>query len=290
MKQIRTLKNTFVILLASLFIWACEPEPLDIDVPQAESKMVVFSQALPDQALVVALSKSFSALSTPNEPEDSTKRDSVNNVFLNQFLVENARVIINGPDFDDTLERVAKGVYVAPFFPYSPGTSYQMSAFDPATGFNISSSTTTLSIVDFDTISGRRGRGDDSLEVTLNYKIDDPSGENYYLLNVYTDSIPESNLFSFNSEEESNFLAFSDREYEPGKLVREDDFYLNSTSDTIVVTLTNISKAYFEYIEARNRSGNSFLSEPISFPSNVMNGYGFFNIHFPSARIVELEN
>ncbi len=94
----------------------------------------------------------------------------------------------------------------------------------------------------------------------------------------------------FSNGDNANSVAFSDREYEVGKLEREDEFELSTTRDSIVVTLTNISRAYFEYIEARNRSGNSFLSEPISFPSNITNGYGFFNIHFPSARILELEN
>jgi len=288
MKQLINVKNILLYSLALVLLVACEPEPLDIDVPQTTPKLVVYSQALPDQALIVTLSKSFSALSAPNEPEDTTQQDSINNVFLNQFLVDSAIVTINGADYNDTLIRLAKGVYAAPFFPYTPGNSYQLSAYDPATNFFVTSVTTTLPIVGFDSISANRQTGRDSMYLTLDYKIDDPiDAENYYLINVYGDSIPESNFFSFTDDANANSVAFSDREYPKGKLQREDEFELFS-GDSIVVTVTNISKAYFEYIEARDRSGNSFLSEPISFPTNVNNGFGYFNIHFPSTQIVRV--
>lgn len=267
---------------------ACSPEPLTIDIPQAEPKMVVYSQTLPDQALIVTLSKSFSALSTPNDFEDSTKQDSINNIFLNQFLVDNATVTINGADYNDTLIRATKGVYIAPSFPFSPGNSYQLEAYDPVTGFAVSSMATTLPIVEFDTISAKRGRGRDSLEITLKYKVDDPLGDNYYLVNVYTDSIPQSDFFNFSGESAGNSSSFSDREFPMGSLEREDKFEVTST-DSLIVTLTNISKDYFEFIEARKRSGTSFLSEPVVYPSNVVNGLGYFNIHFPSSKLVVIK-
>ncbi len=80
------LKNYTWVFILLLGFAACTPEPIDIDIPQADPKLVVYSQALPDQALIVTLSKSFSALSTPNDDNvDSTKTDSLNNAFLNQF-------------------------------------------------------------------------------------------------------------------------------------------------------------------------------------------------------------
>lgn len=282
--------KTFIFYIIILFFQACTPEPIGIDIPQAEPKLVVYSQALPDQALVVALSKSFSALAVSNNDEkDSSKTDSLNNVFLNQFLVDNGIITISGPDYTDTLDRLAKGVYLAPFFPYTPGNVYQLSAFDPVTGFTVSSSTNTLEIVSLDTISAIRGKGDDSLEFTISFKVDDPIGENYYLLNVYEDSIPSRGFFNFSGESNTNSISFSDREYPNGELQDEQKFYGNSTADSVVVTLTNISRAYFDYIEARKRSGNSLLSEPITFPSNIVGGYGYFNIHFPTARVVVVE-
>ncbi|MBL4710223.1 MAG: DUF4249 domain-containing protein [Flavobacteriales bacterium] len=283
------LKNyTWLLVLLANFV-ACTPEPIDIDLPQADPKLVVYSQALPNQALIVTLSKSFSALSSPNENNiDSTQQDSINNLFLNQFLVDNAIITIQGADYNDTLLRVTKGVFVAPLFPFTPGNSYQLNAHDPVTGFSVSSNATTLPIVGFDTISAKRGSGEDSLEITLNYKVNDPVGENYYLVNVYTDSIPQNNFFSFDSNSEGNSISFSDREFAQGKVEREDKFQVTNT-DTLVVSITNISKEYFDFLEARKRSGNSFLSEPIEYPSNIINGLGYFNLHAPSASVIEIK-
>lgn len=284
------LKNYTWLFIILVGFASCTPEPIDIDIPQAETKLVVYSQALPNQALLVTLSKSFAALSTPNEGSfvDSTKQDSINNAFLNQFLVDNATIIIEGADYNDTLIRVTKGVFLAPFFPFTPGNSYQFSAYDPVTGFSVSSSATTLPIIEFDSVSAKRGKGEDSLEITLDFHIADIPGDNYYLINIYTDSIPESNFFSFDNISDGRSISISDREYPLGQVKDQEKFEVTD-SDTLVVSVTNISKDYFEFLEARKRSGNSFLSEPIEYPSNIVNGYGYFNLHAPSIRAIEIQ-
>lgn len=283
------LKNYLYCTSVLFWMMSCNPEPIDIEIPQADPKLVVHSQALPDQALIITLSKSFSALSSPNEDNiDTTKQDSINNAFLNQFLVDDAIITIQGPDYNDTLIRLTKGVFTAPFFPFTVGNTYELNAQDLIDDFSVSSFATTLPIVGFDTISASRGTGEDSLEITLNYKVNDPEEENYYLVNVYTDSIPQSNFFSFNGSAENSSISFSDREFPEGQVEREDHFDVSNT-DTLIVSLTNISKDYFDFLEARKRSGNSFLSEPIEFPSNVENGLGYFNLHAPSIHVVTIK-
>jgi len=107
-------------------------------------------------------------------------------------------------------------------------------------------------------------------------------------VNIYRDSLPQNDFFSSNSDDDLLVLAFSDRQFPAGEVKQE--VKLNAlTSDTLVATVTNISKAFFEYIESRGRSNSSFLSEPVSFPSNVVNGLGYFNLHFPSVRVIEVE-
>ena len=282
-------RQKFIVAFFSMFfIWACTPEPLDIEIPQADPKLVVYSQALPAQGLVVALTKSFSALTLPEEQKDSTKQDSINNLFLSQFLVDNALVTLNGPDYNDTLLPIANGVYLATLFPATPGLTYNLKAFDPQTGFSVDASTSALPIVNFDTVYAKRKFEDDSSTISVHYSIDDPPGEQYYLLNIYSDSIPQGNFFSFSGNNNHNSIAFSDREF-PQNEVKGIEQYEIGKSDTVVVTLTNISRDFFDYIKARERSDNSFLSEPVSYPSNVNNGLGFFNIHQPSARVIEID-
>ena len=284
------MRKILTYVTCCLVLIGCEPEPLSIEIPQAETKLVVYTQNLPNQALIVSLSKSFSALVLPNdENSDSTITDSLNAVFINQFLVDSAIVTVIGPDYNDTLIKATSGFYIAPFFPFTPGNSYRLEAFDQSTGLSITSTTKTLPIANFESFAAEKGDGKDSNIITLNYKIQDLPGDNYYLVNIYTDSIPQSDFLGLNDENTGRSYIFTDREYPANEIIRENKFEYDQATDTIVATLTNISRDYYDFLLARNRAGNSFLSEPVSYPSNVNGGYGYFNLHFPSARIVELK-
>jgi hypothetical protein len=62
--------------------------------------------------------------------------------------------------------------------------------------------------------------------------------------------------------------------------------------DTIAVSLSNISKDYYDFIELRLDNRFSFveyLSEPVNYPSNVKGGRGFFNLYIPDVKIFILE-
>ena len=284
------MKKTLTCIICCLVLASCEPEPLSIEIPQAETKLVLYTQNLPNQALIVSLSKSFSALVLPNDAGlDSTITDSLNAVFINQFLVDSAIVTVIGPDYNDTLIRAISGFYIAPFFPFTPGNNYRLEAFDPSTGLSIISNTETLPIANFENFTAKRGNGEDSSTITLTYKIEDLPGSNYYLVNIYTASIPQSNFLGFDNDNEGRSFTFTDREYPVNEVSREDNYFYEGDTDSIVATLTNISRDYYDFLLARNRAGNSFLSEPVSFPSNVEGGYGYFNLHFPSALIVKLD-
>ena len=61
--------------------------------------------------------------------------------------------------------------------------------------------------------------------------------------------------------------------------------------DSIAVTLSNISKNYYNYLVLRNESGslyNQLNLEPLNYPTNVVNGYGFFNAHIPDIYFDDL--
>lgn len=65
-----------------------------------------------------------------------------------------------------------------------------------------------------------------------------------------------------------------------------------TAQDSIVVTLSNINEQYFNYLKIRSSNGGNILNqlnmEPISHPSNITNGYGFFNAHFPDIKYFDL--
>ncbi len=281
--------KTSLLLSLMVAVLACTPDPLEITIPQAESQIAVLSQVLPDEGLVILLTKSFSALQTPAPLGDTVSGLTVTDEFLQQVIVENAIVTVTGPGYMETLLNVSNGVYIGLDFPFMPGNEYTLNAYNPDTDKSISAKATTLPIVYFDTITAKRMTGINSDKVVFNYRINDLPGDNYYLVNYYRDSIPSSSLFSFGSNKDFGVsIAFSDRSYPENRVEREDIINMLG-SDSIQVTLTNISKDYFDFLKARERVGVSFLTEPVVYPSNVEGGLGFFNLHFPSVKVVTIK-
>lgn len=281
--------KTIWFLPLMVAILACTPDPLEITIPQAETQIAVYSQVLPDEALVIFLTKSFSALQTPAPLPDTVSGSIVTDEFLQQIVVENAILTVIGPGYRETLFNVSNGVYIGLDFPFMPGSEYTLNAYNPDTDKSISAKATTLPIVYFDTIMAERMTGINSDKVLFKYRINDLPGDNYYLINYYRDSIPSSSLFSFgNNKDLGVSIAFSDRSYPENKVEREDMIEILE-SDSIEVTLTNISKDYFDFLKARERVGVSFLTEPVVYPSNVEGGLGFFNLHFPSVKVVAIK-
>ena len=65
-----------------------------------------------------------------------------------------------------------------------------------------------------------------------------------------------------------------------------------SKGDVLIVTISSISEGYYNYLEAEERAGNlisSFISEPVSYPTNVDGGYGYFSTNFITYKIVEVK-
>jgi hypothetical protein len=56
--------------------------------------------------------------------------------------------------------------------------------------------------------------------------------------------------------------------------------------------MSSISEDYFNCLSLRNDDRYSlagFALEPLNLPTNVKNGYGYFNLHVPDARVFVLE-
>jgi hypothetical protein len=52
-----------------------------------------------------------------------------------------------------------------------------------------------------------------------------------------------------------------------------------------------MNQQYFDYLKYRSTGGGNILTqlnlEPISYPTNIVYGYGFFNTHFPNFELFE---
>lgn len=284
------IKQSIYILLAMVLVSSCTPEPIDIDLPEAETKLVVASQVIPNSFMLITISKSFSALQAVDEDSMDTQ------ALLNEILVSGAKVTISYSGGTDSLLSIPDlpGVYMTFFTPQIVNEVYTLNVYDPKTGLKVSSSTRMLSATSIDSVAAVRSVVDEMTVVDVELAFyDNPNEKNWYAVNIYQvdqDSVSTGNLF-MPTDGTTKTILLDDADF-------GSDYFVGSTrlrgwnSDTIAVSLSNISKEYFDYLAVRQKSNGLFSSltqEPINYPTNVIGGYGFFTTHFPDARIIILE-
>jgi hypothetical protein len=287
------MKNPLILILSGLALHSCTPRPIDVDVPPHETRLVVSSQVIPGSILVVSLTRSFSALS------DAKEGDSVKTDFLSTVLVDSAVVTVSYSGQTDTLYGIVPGIYASINTLQQAGTIYTLRVKTPS-GNVVSATSAMLPQVRFDTVYPVLNLSDPGSPVSMHYTIKDPPGENWYMINYYlkfTDTtkagLDVNTYFSRGSNKLlSDFELVSDKAYEGGVITKTTVLPGVRETDTIAVTVSNISKGYFSFLTAYKRTGNfinQLAAEPIDFPTNVNNGLGFFNTHYPDVRYFYLK-
>jgi len=283
--------NVFIFSFCLVMFFACMPQPLEIDLPPFEEEIVVFSQVIPDQVMTVALTKTISALDFSEEEGDSLTQ----NVF-DGLLVSDAIVSIAYRDQLDTLFPVINGVYASINSPQLINEKYtlRIEAEDKV----LTSESVMLPIVMFDEILPVIERTDQDTLVTLDFKIVDEAGDNWYMINIYAQGEVMPGGLDINSffQSSGNVLRktelLSDLTFENNVFEGNIELPDVNPQDSIVVTLSNINEKYFEYLQIRQNSTNFFTEitkEPVSLPTNIEGGLGFFNTHFPDPRFFDLK-
>jgi hypothetical protein len=283
MRRLRQIALYLVVLSASMF--ACVPDPLDVDgIPVIKPQIVVSTQIIPDESLVVLLTKSFGALEPVN--------DSVPEELIRQIAIEDAIVTISGPSGTDTLLALGSGVYGAVFIPFQADVSYTLKVVSESLG-EVSATTTAKPLITFEDIKAELYyNGFDDTLAQITHTLRDPEGENWYMLNVQ--EVEREDIIENIINPRAFTRLLSDEQFD-GKIYNEmfrvvpRDY---SPGDTIAVSLSNINKDYYDFVKLRldNRfSLVEFLGEPINYPSNVKNGKGFFNLYIPDFRFFVLE-
>lgn len=275
-----------VFAFGGIFFTGCLPEPLEVDnIPKVKPQIVVSSQMIPDESLVVLLTRTLSALDASN---DSDPQD-----LINQIAVNDAVVTLTGPEGTDTLLFVENGLYAGPLVTsFQEGESYTLNIESETLG-KVTATSVVQPLITFEEIKAELYyNGYDDTLAQITYKVRDPVTKNYYMINVQdverADAI--ENLINpraftrlvdddpFNGVEFSEQIRVFPRDYSPG--------------DTIAVSLSNISREYYEFMKLRQDNRFSlveFLGEPINYPTNVEGGKGFFNLYLPDVRFFVLE-
>ena len=275
----------FFILIVPIMLWRCLPEPLDVDgLPVVKPQIVVSSQMISDQSILVLLTRTFGALdaSDDSDPEE----------LLKQVAINDAVVTITGPKETYELEALDNGVYGGVTIPFEVGEPYTLHASSETLG-EVSATTMVKPIVSFDDIKAELiYNGYDDTLAQITYRIKDPPDRNWYMLNVQEveradviDNLINPRAFTrvledgeFDGEVYQETFRVFPRDFIPG--------------DTIAVSLSNISKEYYDFISLRLDNRYTFveyLSEPVNYPSNVKGGKGFFNLYIPDLKIFVLE-
>jgi hypothetical protein len=276
----------FLITGMLSFLISCLPDPLEVDsMPKANAEIVVSTQIVPDGPLIVLLTRTFGALeaSDDSDPEELLEFISVND----------ALVILEGPQGRDTLPLLRNGVYGGSFIPLEEGEKYNLYINSAEFG-EISATTEVKRTVDFSKIDAElydNGFGDTLAQITYTFN-DAPEEKNWYMINVqeveredFVENLLNPRAFTILlTDDEFNGQAYSEkfrvfpRDYEPG--------------DTIAVSLSNISEEYYQFMKLRidNRfTFVEFVSEPVDYPSNVAGGKGYFNLYVPDVELFVFE-
>lgn len=287
----------FLALASGMF--SCIPEPVEIEIPQAPVKLVVASQIIPENFILVQVSRSFGALESTTDSSGSGVSDDL----LERILADSARVTITYRDGTDTLANLGAGLYFSSVTNLYEGETYTLSVFDSTSGESVISTATVLPVVPLqdagyylDVVNYDPNLPElaDTLTRFI-IEINDPSGDNFYMVNAYKISLGDTafgaGLFTQNSL--SPTATFFDKQF-PSPVIRDTfTFDQFAPGDTVALTLSNISKSYYEFLTTRQRSGESIFSlllkEPITYPSNIEGGYGQFNLHLPSIALMIIQ-
>lgn len=287
-------RNPLYALFILTFFAACGIESLPISVEPAEPKIAVSSLIGPSETVFVTLSRSFSALSA--EDANELTQDA-----LDRLLLDSALVTLEYDGFTDTLETFfdIRGLYGAQLQSFSDFQLMKLTVFDSTSSETITAQSMLLPQVQIDSVQVTRRDTSINFLTDFSYKILDAEGENFYVVQAYQLTDPdttqsdstENDVFFSNG----SFLIYeqllTDRGAEDGVIRKEDIFEFTSTTDSALVVITNVSEGYYEFLEARKRSGgliSSLANEPVNHPTNIDNGVGYFSAHQPRAVVVKV--
>lgn len=281
-----------VALGTAALLLSCEPQPIPITLAAPPVKLVVASQLIPDRIVLVSLTRTFGTL------EGATQRDSLTDAFLEKILVDSALVTVRHQDQVDTLQMLSPGIFAGANLRQSENGSYTLDARDFRTGETITATSVLPPPVRFDRVEPDIVYADGQVRVDVSYAFrDDPAVKNWYLVSYYkkvslSRGQPDlSNYYGRGSNQLVEFDLVSDENLKDPDYAAVRKLEEVNVSDTIAVSVSNISQGYYAFLSLYKRAGNVITrisGEPVDYPTNVVNGYGYFNTHLPDIRFFDL--
>jgi len=261
------MKKLILILavIALVSFEACVPKTIDIDVKPADPELCISSIVLGNNGIVVGLTRSYSPLERP------PGSDTLSNDLVDQILVSHATVTISYGTQTDTLYEVTPGIYTNITTTITEGQTYTLRAVDHDMNLNIWAVTEMQSTPVIDTVFPHISRTAEDTLVYFKYKLfDNTATEDYYVVN-FVKKVQGDSTFDINSvfaagsnEVLTEFELYDDQAFENGVLDKDILILSAGQTDTVAVTVSEISKGYYEFLTALKRS-SSILHRTESF-------------------------
>lgn len=276
--------NFFAAIGISLALNACIPEPLELDLQPIKPKLVLHSILLPDQSVAVQLSTTLSALA-----EESTTEDSVSTADPSKLAVLMARVAIIAAGDTFELKHYQDGIYRSKALDLFEGIPYTLLAYDSLSRESVRATAYFYPKVNVKELRYSLNEKDADTTLTIQfYYLNDPASEDFYLISAQKVSTEET----LNSDSLANFSfkniesrIFQDEPNAGVKTKATAEFKRFRRGDNILISIARISEKYHDYLKLRGKSTNWYSEltrEALTFPSNVENGYGFFQMPHPT--------
>jgi len=294
--QIVMRKIFFALAISTLF-FSCLPKEKEVKIDKFSEKLVVNSRVIPNSVMLVSLTRSFSILSdgySHNEGENG----AINNDLMSKILVSDAVVTVSYHNQVDTLYMLAPGMYASITTPQITNEEYTLNVIDKEHGLQVKAVEKMPSQIKFTYTNFVYENG----VLKFKYKFNDPSEINYYAVNIVRQNSSNMNpanaditTFLSNGANVIGTFPISDLNFNGTAVDAEislSEYTPVSQQDTVVVSLSNISEGYYNYLNLRKKVNNNLMSlifnEPINYPTNVEKGLGYFSTHFPDSKVLIL--
>src|SRR5688572_2419881 len=207
---LKKLSFGLIWLLLGIGLFSCEPNPIEIELPPHEQKLVIATQVFPEKYMVVQVSKSFSSLAGP---DDSIANDTT---LLRELMVEHALVQVSYNGQTETLKHLRNGLYYSTKIRQNFRQNYTLFVKDSVSGLECTAATEMLAPVEFDKLEPKITRTSQDTTLALQYEITDPEAQkNFYLITLVGASrknvVPWKGPKSLNEIQEQMILLNDDQ-------------------------------------------------------------------------------
>jgi hypothetical protein len=287
-------QSLFLLLSAATLLYSCEPKPLSINMKQGAPLLTVTSATAEGGNLLVSASYSASTL------QSLIDSSSGNIVIPKDLLLENGILTLSTAGKDsDTLSALSPGVYGRMGLKLTEGASYTLNVYSPEKGLVGMATTTYYSQPQVEVLQPELKRTGIDTSVYLNIGLGNTAPDDHYFIS-YSTSSSLRRRSSFNREDIFASLAsFTTRQLvllngadiRDGKITKSVQLQAKP-NDTLLVHVGKIDGAYYSYLSAYKKAGafvNQFTGEPITLPSNVVKGVGYFSMSVPVRKIYYLK-